>query len=111
MNLTTLLAITLVVVIFLLTILFIKHKKLRTNFNNYNPNPVFGPGDNNYGRNKSSSHLREIRLERLRYFISFKWTWYWMTEKYRKERKTKKDFKKFMFKSVEKRDKQRKEKE
>jgi hypothetical protein len=101
MNITTLLAIGLTVVTLSLIILFLKHRKLNSDFRNYNPNPVFGPGRYNYGRNDPSRIAKEMRAERFRSFFTLKWTWYWTTKKYRKERKTRKEFSKIMLTSIE----------
>ena len=105
MDLTLLLTITLFVVVVLLTILFFKHNKLRNDFKNYNPNPVFGPGRYNYGQNNPSRILREMRLERIRKFLTFKWTWYWVTKEYRAKRKTRKKLNKTFKASIKKRKK------
>jgi len=95
MVLTILLTIALVIVIVLLTILYFKHNKLRKDFRNYNPNPVFGPGRYNYGQDNPYKILKKIRkesrLENIRRFLTFKWTWYWSTKEYRKRKKIKKD--------------------
>jgi len=107
MNITLLLAIGLLIVSLLLTVLFIKHKKLSTSFKNYNPNPVFGPGRYNYGRNDPSRIAKEMRVERIRYILSFKWTWYWTTKKYQKERKTRKDLTKMVVSSIDRKKKAR----
>jgi len=109
MDLTLLLAIALVIVIALLSILFFKHNKLKTRFNNYNPNPVFGPGRYNYGRDNPYKILKNIRkedrLEAIRKFLTFKWTWYWLTKEYRVKRKTKKDLNKKFTQSIKQKQK------
>jgi len=107
MDLTLLLAITLVFVIVLLSILFFKHNKLRNDFKNYNPNPVFGPGRYNYGRNHPDKILREMRLEVIRKFLNFKWTWYWITKEYRVRRKTKNELNKKFKESIKNRKKEK----
>lgn len=104
MNITFLLAIGLLIVTSLLTILFIKHRNLRSDFRNYNPNPVFGPGRYNYGRDLPKTS-REVMLESVRKFLTFRWTWYWTTEKYRKQRRTKKEFTKLMMSTKERKKK------
>ena len=106
MNIITIaLTIALLIVFLLLTILFIKYKKLSTNFNNYDPNPIFGPGRYNYGINDPHRISKEMRIERIRNILTFKWIWYWTTKKYRKERKTRKEFSKLMVLSIEKKKK------
>jgi len=107
MNLTMLLTIALVIVIILLILLFSKHNKLRNDFKNYNPNPVYGPGRYNYGRDNPYRILKDIRkeerLEVIRNFLTFKWFWYWTTKDYRNRKKIKKDLNKNLKESVEKR--------
>jgi len=94
MYLTLFLTITLIIVIVLLIILFSKHNKLKNRFNNYNPNPVYGPGRYNYGQDNPYKILKDIRkenrLENIRKFLTFKWTWYWTTKEYRKQKKIEK---------------------
>jgi hypothetical protein len=112
MDLTLLLAIALFIAFALLLILFFKHNKLKNRFNNYDPNPVFGPGRYNYGRDNPYKILKEIRkenrLEAIRKFLTFKWTWYWTTEKYRIQKKAKKDLNKKFTESLKSRKKHRK---
>jgi len=103
MNITILLTIGLLIVTSLLIVLFIKHQKLSTSFKNYNPNPLFGPGRYNYGRNDPSRIAKEMRSENIRHFFTFKWTWYWMTDKYRKERRKRKEVMKILVNSLDKR--------
>lgn len=108
MNLITLLlAVILLTVIFLLTLLFYKHNKLKKSFQNYNPNPVYGPGRYDYGLTDPVRLMKEMRLERIRYVLSFRWSWYWMTKQYRKERKIKKEFNKTFKASIKKRKKKK----
>ena len=106
MNITIIvLTIALVIVFLLLIVLFIKHTKLRTDFRNYDPNPVFGPGRYNYGRNDPNQIIKEMIIERIRNILTFKWIWYWTTKKYKKERRTKKKFNKIMMTSIERKKK------
>jgi len=106
MNITILLAIGLLIVTLSLIILFIKHNKLNSSFRNYNPNPVFGPGRYDYGRTRPKLP-REVMIENIRRFFTFKWTWYWTTKQYRKERNSRKELSKMMIDSIEKRKKAR----
>jgi len=108
MELIFLLTIALVFVIVLLTILLIKHTKLKNDFKNYNPNPVFGPGRHNYGRDDPARWVREMRLERIREFFTFKWVWYWTTKEYRKKKKTKNELTRKFKKSIDAKKKARK---
>ena len=108
MNLVTLLLmVTLLTVIFLLTLLFFRHNKLKKDFKNYNPNPTFGPGQYNYGRNNPYKLEKEMRLERIRYILSLKWTWYWLSKQAIKERKIRRNFNKSFKVSVELRKKKK----
>jgi len=103
MNITTiLLTIGLLIVILLLTILFIKYRKLNNDFRNYNPNPVFGPGRHNYGKDDPYQIVRDRRMERIRNFLTLKWLWYWTTKEYWKKRKIRKEFSRTMINSIEK---------
>lgn len=80
MNIITITITTIIsVVILSLTILFFKYKKTNTVSNNDTDNGV-----------------REFRMNSIRNFLTFKWVWYWTTEKYRKERTTRKKFNKLM---------------
>jgi hypothetical protein len=101
---TLLFAITLIIVIVLLTILYFKYNKLRKYFKNYNSNPVYGPGKYNYGREDPYKIQKEMRkeecLENIRKILTFKWTWYWTTKEYKKCKKIKKDFNKKFTESI-----------
>ena len=39
-------------------------------------------------------------MERIRNILTLKWIWYWTTKKYRKQRKTRKEFSKLMMDSA-----------
>jgi len=106
MDVTLLLTITIILVVVLFTLLFFKHNKLKKRFNNYNPNPVYGPGRYNYGRSNPYNILKDMRkedrLEAIRKFLTFKWTWYWVTKEYRVKRKTRKNLNKKFKDSIDK---------
>jgi len=108
MNITLILAIALLVAFILIILILFKHNKLRNDFRNYDPNPVFGPGRYNYGLDDPSRILKEQRIEVIRKFFTFKWTWYWTTKEYRKKKKTKKELNKRFEKSITKRKKAKK---
>lgn len=108
MDLTLFLVITLLIVIILLSILFFKHNKLKKDFMNYDPNPVFGPGRYNYGRDDPKRILKEMRLESIRRFLTFKWTWYWTTKEYKKRKKIQKNFTKKFEESVKRKNMRKK---
>lgn len=101
---TIILTLVLIIVICLISFLFIKHNNLKKTVKNVRYEPSFAPIDVETIRNQKTV-LKELRMDRLRKIISFKWTWYWLTKKSKEERKTKKEFNEMMSKSIEKRKK------